>query len=444
MRYWFRCACHLTDRRPATLLCATAMMAVSGAANAPIVEGVIRRPVAISITTVDADVTGFGTFQSHNQKVVSTPYGIFMTYAKTPFARADWRLVRSVDGGRTFETMWEAVHQTHPPALEAAADGTLYLAHGDEATLASYVYRLSPETSFALEPFATIDAGYAQKFSLLLDEARGRLHYAAYLGPHIRFTTFDLAGTVTADYMLTGGEPVSSPSYPRMVLSDGTLYAAWSTDRTIAGSTYYRSIHVVRSPDGGLSWESLTGTALIPPFAGDETGDTTEVTLPSERACVTWLTGFAVLRGKGHFFYLASPNALERGCALTKNEPRYQRIDMATGVREASGAFAPAGLALDNPGAHFINGFFAIAPDSGALFLTTQTSDNRLVVVTPDATGKSWRLLAQSPPLHDHLYAIGGQRTVTCDGLLIGSYTDDSLSLDEASSAVRFLSVRVQ
>ena len=122
-----------------------------------------------------------------------------MTYAKTPFDSAVWRLVRSVDGGHTFKTIWEAVHQTHPPALEAAADGTLYMAHGDETSLASYVYRLSPATSFALEPFATIDAGYAQKFSLLLDEARGRIHYAAYLGPHIRFTTFDLEGTATAD-----------------------------------------------------------------------------------------------------------------------------------------------------------------------------------------------------------------------------------------------------
>ena len=388
-------------------------MALAAAALAPVIGSAADHPVAaISITTVDREVTGFGTFQSHNQKVVSTPHGIFMTYAKTPFDRAVWRLVRSVDGGHTFETIWEAVHQTHPPALEAAADGTLYMAHGDATSLASYVYRLSPATSFALEPFATINAGYAQKFSLLLDEARGRIHYAAYLGPHIRFTTFDLEGTVTADYMLTGGETVSSPSYPRMVLNDGTLYVAWSSDRTVGGDTYYRSIHVVRSPDGGLTWENLAGAALIPPFAGDERGDTTEVTLPSERACVTWLTGFAVTHGKGHFFYLASPNGLERGCSLTNNEARYQRIDLSTGAREASGMFAPAGLVLDNPRDHLINGFFATAPGTGALFLTTQTSDNRLVVLASDDAGKAWRLVSQSARLKDHLYAIGGQRSV--------------------------------
>jgi hypothetical protein len=438
-----RCARDLSKRLSTAGSCAAATVALAAAAMAPVVESAAERRAAISITTVDAEVTGFGTFQSHNQKVVSTPYGIFLTYAKTPFARADWRLVRSTDGGRTFTTIWHAVHQTHPPALEAAADGTLYMAHGDAGSLASYVYRLSPRTSFALEPIATIVGGYAQKFSLLLDEARGRLHYAAYLGPHIRFTTLDLEGTVTADVMLTGGETVSSPSYPHIVSSDGMLYVAWSTDRTVGSNTYYRSIHVVRSPDGGLSWESLAGRALTPPFAGDEAGAATEVTLLSERACVTWLTGFTVQRGKAHFFYLASPNPIERGCPLAGNEPRYQRMDASTGVREASGAFAPAGLVLDNPGSHFINGFFAVAPESDELFLATQTADNRLVVVALDATGTSWRLLSQSPPLKDHLYAIGGQRSVTCDGLLLGTYTDDSLSPADVPSAVRFFSVHV-
>ncbi|WP_157899045.1 hypothetical protein [Luteitalea pratensis] len=165
---------------------------------------------------------------------------------------------------------------------------------------------------------------------------------------------------------------MSSPSYPRMVLDDGTLYVAWSSDRTVEGSTYYRSIHVVRSPDGALTWANLAGAALIPPFAGDERGDTTEITLPSERVCVTWLTGFAITHGMGHFFYLASLNALERGCALRKN------------------------------------------------------------------------LVAQSARLNDHLYAIGGQRSVARDGLPIGSYTDDSLSPDDVPSAVRLFSVRVQ
>src|SRR5687767_2356239 len=103
------------------------------------------------ITAVDDEVTGYGTFQSHNQKVVETADGIFMTYARTPFDDAQWRLVRSTDEGRSFETIWQGVNSTHPPAIEASADGKLYLVHGDQATGAAYFYRLSPATAFAQE-----------------------------------------------------------------------------------------------------------------------------------------------------------------------------------------------------------------------------------------------------------------------------------------------------
>ena len=155
------------------------------------VESRHARVPAPVITTVDAEVTGYGTFQSHNQKVVSTRFGMFMTYVKTPFEGALWRLLRSVDGGSNFRMIWEAVNSTHPPAIEAAADGTLYLVHGDQTTSAAYVYRLSPLTSFAPELLATIDGAHAQKFSLLLDEARGQMYYAAYVGPDTRFITLD-------------------------------------------------------------------------------------------------------------------------------------------------------------------------------------------------------------------------------------------------------------
>jgi hypothetical protein len=80
MRMWFRCAHFLTNRIPAQLSCAAATMALAAAAMPPVIGRAADRPVAaISITTVDREVTGFGTFQSHNQKVVSTPHGIFMT-----------------------------------------------------------------------------------------------------------------------------------------------------------------------------------------------------------------------------------------------------------------------------------------------------------------------------------------------------------------------------
>ena len=254
-----------------------------------------------------------------------------------------------------------------------------------------------------------------------------------------------MSGTVTADYFLTGGEQIASPSYPRMLLSDGILYVAWSSDKIGGDLNDYYSIHAVRSPDGGVTWQNLAGTPLVPPFVGDQDGDTTEVTLPWERPCTTWLTGFAVTESKAHFFYLVSPNASVRACALRKNVIRYQRFDLASGVRKADQKeFVVDGVTFDNVRGYFINGFFATSPRDGALVLTSQTADNRIAVVASQDEGTTWRLVSQTEPLDDHLYAIGGQRQVTTDGKVLGSFTHDSLRPTEAPSAVRFFQAIVE
>jgi hypothetical protein len=414
-----------------TLAAVAAAASIAAAAMAPV-------PAPI-IITVDDEVTGYGTFQSHNQKVVETADGIFITYAKTPFDGAQWRLMRSEDRGRSFETIWEAVNTTHPPAIEAAADGALYLVHGDQADDAAHFYRLSPATSFAPEPIATIDDAHAQKFSLLLDEARGQLYYAAYTGPNTRFITLDLTGGVIADILLTGGEAVARPSYPGMLLEDGILYVAWSSDKIGGDLDDYYSIHAVRSPDGGITWQNLAGGPLIPPFIGDHEGDATEITETWERPCTTWLSGFAVTAGKAHFYYLTAPNPSLRACALRTNVVRYQRFDLGTGGRDPiKRDFVPGGVTFGNPRGYFINGFFATSPRDGALFLTSQTTDNRIASVASTDEGVTWRLISRTDPLDDHLYAIGGQRHVTPDGWLPGSFTHDSLKPTEAFSAVRF------
>ena len=175
-------------------------------------------------------------------------------------------------------------------------------------------------------------------------------YYAVYTGPNIRFITLDLTGGVRADFLLTGGESVAKPSYPRMLLADGVLYVAWSSDRIGGDINDYYSIHAVRSLDGGETWESLAGTDLTPPFIGDQDGETTEITEPWERPCTTWLTGFAVTEHKAHFFYLAAPNASIRACTLRQNVVRYQRFDLRTGGRDAiTGNFLPGGVRFDNP-----------------------------------------------------------------------------------------------
>ena len=304
---------------------------------------------------------------------------------------------------------------------------------------------MSPLTSFAPELIATIDGAHAQKFSLLIDEARGQLYYAAYTGPNTRFITLDLTGSVIADILLTGSEQIARPSYPNMVLSDGILYVAWSSDKIGGDLDDYYSIHAVRSPDGGETWQNLAGKPLTPPFVGDQEGGTTEVTERWERPCTTWLTAFAVTSQKAHFVYLAAPNRSIRACPLLRHEMRYQRFDLDTGLRDViKDDVAIGGVAFDNPGGHFLNGFFATSPLAGALFLTSQTSDNRLAIVASTDEGATWRLVSQTERLDDHIYGIGGQRLVTSDGRVVGSFTHDSLRPGREPSAVRFFQADIE
>ena len=102
----------------------------------------------------------------------------------------------------------------------------------------------------------------------------------------------------------------------------------------------------------------------------------------------------------------------------------------------------PGGVTFGNPRGYFINGFFATSPRDGALFLTSQTTDNRLAIVASTDDGATWRLVSRTEPLDDHLYAIGGQRLVTSDGRVVGSFTHDSLLPTEEPSAVRFFQLR--
>src|ERR1044071_7417861 len=67
----------------------------------------------IELSVVDNDAIAYGTFQSHNQKVVSTPNGIFLTHihkSNTNYMAQQWRLSRSVDSGRSFATLFEDTH----------------------------------------------------------------------------------------------------------------------------------------------------------------------------------------------------------------------------------------------------------------------------------------------------------------------------------------------
>src|SRR5688572_16395581 len=98
------------------------------------------QPAEIELTLVDDHATGYATFQSHNQKVLSNAHGIFMTHIRSrneAYTAQQWRLSRSTDGGRTFATVFEDTHATNPAVIESDKDGNVYLIRPDFADNAS-------------------------------------------------------------------------------------------------------------------------------------------------------------------------------------------------------------------------------------------------------------------------------------------------------------------
>ena len=85
-------------------------------------------PRPIELTQVEAKAIAYATFQSHNQKVVSNRYGIFLTYVRSAahnYMAQDWLLAHSTNGGRTFQTLFEETRATSAPVLETDRSTTL-------------------------------------------------------------------------------------------------------------------------------------------------------------------------------------------------------------------------------------------------------------------------------------------------------------------------------
>src|SRR6185436_8052458 len=106
----------------------------------------LRSPpiTSIELSPLDDDAIAYGTFQSHNQKVVSTGHGIFVTHIRksnTNYTAQQWRLSHSVDGGKSFVTVFEDTHATSAPALEADRQGDLFFCRPDFLDGNAYLYR---------------------------------------------------------------------------------------------------------------------------------------------------------------------------------------------------------------------------------------------------------------------------------------------------------------
>jgi len=374
----------------------------------------------IEITCVDDRAFGYGTFQSHNQKVVSNRNGLFMTHIRTrnePYTAQQWRLSQSTDGGRSFTTLCEATDATNPPVLETDEAGNLYLARPDFVDGNAYLYRFSAAEGYTQPSITTIPGGSAGKYCMIYDPGRGQLYYFAH---NNTFHIVGLDGDVRRSRQLLRAGPDAVLQYPQLSLDrDGTLYAAWTTSRP---EVYlYWDIHTMLSCDGGESWQKLDGTPIALPAVADHHGPTDRVSLDDEFEFHTWLSSFLVKDGKLHFLYkYAAPGEAAR--------QHYARYDLASARKDRDlwPEFRGERLALS----HF-DGFFATrASQPGAPLYCIAASDGRLACLVSRYNGESWRDHAVSEAqfaIDEKLtnpYAIGGAREVAAGGRVIGSFTD--------------------
>jgi hypothetical protein len=372
---------------------------------------------------VDDNATGYATFQSNNQKVISNGHGYFMSYIRSrnePYTAQQWRLIWSRDGGRTWRTLHEATDPTNPPVLETDEADTIYLIrpHWDKPTWSedqSYLYRFFARDDYAKPVITPIPNSVHGKYAAMIDLRRRQLYF---FSANEWFFVIGLDGKVRhAARLMQPGEHAWL-QYPLLSLaSDGTLYASWTTQKK---DVYlYWDIHAMKSTDGGLTWRKLDGTPLALPLAPDESGPTDRITLDDEFDVHTWLSNMLVKAGKLHFFYESqrSPQAQER---YVRYDLRSAKPDVdltprfggeTLGINRLDGCFAADASRPDSP-------LYCVGNDA--------TTVDRLTCLVSRDNGATWHDYAVSRRRFLGLYAIGGCREVTRDGCIIGCATDQS------------------
>ena len=393
-------------------------------------EGSLRE---VEVILLDGHATGYGTFQSHNQKVVSNSYGIFTSHIRTrneDYTAQTWRLSRSIDGGDTFRTVLEDTHATNPPVLETDREGNVYLMRPDFQEGDAVLYRLLAKEEFQKPHITHLPRGAAGKFAMVIDEPRGQLYYFAH---NNTFHVVGLDGEIRSMVNLLQRGEDACLQYPLLDLaSDGTLHAAWTTQKH---NVYlYWDIHHMVSLDGGETWANLDGTDISIPAAADAGGPALRVSLDDEFDCHSWLSSFLFKGGKVHFLYLAQTG-----------EPRqhYIRLDSGTGRRDVDIWPEFRGKTLSLRG---LDSFFASSDQSvhSTLYAVGKGTDEHMICLRSEDNGGTWEDFARSRKAYVP-YAVGGCRRLTKEGYILGTFTDQAKPGDvEAEAKVFFLRVKAE
>ena len=373
---------------------------------------------SFEITLVDPAVHGYATFQSHNQKVLANQHGYFLTHLcsrNEAYTAQRWRLLRSTDQGQTFSVLYEATHATNPPPIETDGDGNVYLARPDFLDGNAYLYRFDAVNAFRDPAVSVIPGGAAGKVALLIDPLEPCLYYASH---NNQFYKLALDGTVLEHIQILAPGPNALLQYPLLRLdSTGSLHYAWTSQKH--GEYLYWDIHHLYRRKGEAPWRNLGGQAVALPVAADDTGPATRVSLDTEFDVHTWLSGFTVKGGKAHFLYLSQSSPWRE---------YYVRRDLETGMEE---------LRVELDGIRSLSGLL-VAPDTTARspLYAVGAKDRHVVALVSHDNGTTWSPYALSEGTYN-VYSLGGCNTITKDGYILGSFTDQGCNEGSAKADSR-------
>jgi hypothetical protein len=397
-----------------------------------------------TFTPLLAHGTPGATTISINHKVVVNQYGMFVAYLQnTSEIKTQWRLARSVDHGASFTVIHASpdvtaptADSTHVPLLETDSGGNVYMirAGNFHSEADAYMWKYSPSTNFAppTTQFA-LPSGSSQKCAMMIDEARGQLYFISETmrsnptRTEVWFYVMGLDGVMrnnNGERLAYSTDPNLRPAWPHVTMDEqGDVYVAWTNIKGTNSAEYqHYSTHVMRSVNGGTSWQKLTGQSVNLPVISDPAStDINSIPMinnPGELGASMELWTMRVKEGKIHLAYQRRGDPFEQ---------RYLRYDTVTGQKDmhttswggqtihlnSLDGFCTASNAADHTvycvGSRAANG-------------SPTTLSKRLAVLASYDNGQTWHDFATTEELGFPPYGITGAREIR-DGHIIGMFT---------------------
>jgi hypothetical protein len=354
----------------------------------------------------DVEAPIFGTWASHNQRIVETPGGLFMTYQmneRDSDHNGDWMLLRSRDGGVTWAEVYSA-SGTRPPAVVADRDGAVHLVTSDPYEDRIHVYSFSAASDyFTASVHSYFGIPCDAKFTAVYDARWNNIYIATQYGRFFAIWV-DTFGVIH-DYQVFQHEgntsPYSCAQYPQLALdSDGHIHFAMTTSILSATHVYRNILHVFANPeaDGRLSWHRMprAGETFAPtlslPIQPDENGGAFEINDFDERGSPgvvsVHLTNFIVKGSFVHFYYTVVREGGSRWMG------HYKRFNFYTGLQDIDLGLDGAPLSGDIIELTPYGGFFSTDSASDhdtPLFLTAnELARGQLGTLVSYDNGASW------------------------------------------------------